>query len=213
MAEGSGSVVSIFYLGVFAFIYLIALGLATENEASWNESEMDRAIIVINCPFPIQDGRATNFVVTDGNSKPIPPTFDLATGVNGTGSPTTDSQEIVGSRFECFIQGGTIAQVTWWLYQKTEFSAIPTGWFLFAGDSITSFFGKFYAYLVLAGNYFSIPFTQVLPNPTTTILGFSFGDIHPTAQYIVTGISLFCIVSIVAMAYKILSPYTDGGSK
>lgn len=200
---------------MFAIIYLILFGLVTNNEANWDQDAIDRATIVTQCPYPIQDGRATNFMVINGTAQrifqPIPPTFDLATGVNGTGSPTSDPNEIVGTRFNCFIQGGTIADTNWLLYQATSFADFPSGWLLFVGDTIQSFFSKFYAYLFLVGQYFLIAINAVFPTPDTEILGNRLGDVGSTTNYILTAISITMIIFIVAMMYKVLSPFTGGG--
>lgn len=203
---------NLFAMGIFAIIYLFLFGLVTDNMATFNESEINRANICINNIYPIQDGYVTNYTTVDGNGKAIPPTYDLATGVNGTGFPTTNVNEIVGSRNICRVTGSPTVETEYKLYQKTEFSAIPVGWLLFVGDTVSEFFVKFYSVIVLIGNYMFIVLNAVFPTPTTTILGYELGDINATAQYILTFINITMIVFIVGMIYKFISPFTGGGS-
>src|SRR6185503_20100134 len=172
-------------LAIFGIIFLFIVGIVSGAGAIYPSggasctSESDdaycknfRPINQLSCHAPLYDGWDQSLSL-DSND------VDIVHNGNGT-------------YYECGfnISGQYTARYTR-DYHATAFSAIPTGWLNYVGDTITQFFFNAGAVIILIANF--------LTPLNFNILGYGIADI--------SGIGAVVIIGLYAMAYLFIGAW------
>lgn len=132
------------------------------------------------------------------------PLYDGVDYLNGTIVYDTG----FGSDYRCTFDPlsappGTQISVTAKQYNATSFSAFPSGWFVFAADTITEIGIKIGAFFTLI--------TYILTPINFNILGYTIADLSGFALMFVISIYIICYVVIAVFIYKSASPFSGVG--
>jgi hypothetical protein len=179
--------------GVFGLMFLIFLGIVS-NSSSDSLDNIEEQIFLMNCPMPIFNGIATLNSI-DGYA------------VNYTVSyPALNGTATEGTKFICTIDSITqnfSASTSIEPYGATLFDFIPFGWLGYLADILTAMFQSVQAIFTLI-SFFVAP-------TNFNILGFTLSDLSGLALAAIVSLYALCYVSIGAMLYKVLSPFSGAG--
>lgn len=136
-------ILPIIFIAVLNFIFIASL------------SGINKHAYIINCPYPIYEGVATNVTITG-----LTVSYDIIHNKDINGNTTTTDKDKVGTRFDCTSNSsGSLLGVstTTRQYGATLFDAIAYGWTGYVSESITKFFEKVNAGTQLVYAYLTAP--------------------------------------------------------
>lgn len=193
---------SLTYMGLFSMVLLFVMAMIS-NTGEQSTEEIEYQVWLFNCPDPIYHGtiedisdividgfKITNYtIVQDEVSGGF---FGFST-FNGT--QFTCTRDSVTHEFQLTI--------TTKEYGKTV-TNFPVGWFGYVGDMLSNVGVKLQVFATL------IMF--ILTPANFSVLGFTLADLSGLAVVFLVGIYIFCYIFIIVWIYKMVSPFSGGGS-
>lgn len=162
------------------------------NSSSIGIENTEFQMFLMNCPYPIFDGIATNATISGFSVD-----YDITYG-NGT-----DNQ---GSFFICFNANEGLelpiaesVSIVIKDYGATAFDFIPYGWLGYVADWFSSAFQK-------GGAFFTLVSYIVTP-ANFNVLGFTLEDLGGIGLLFVVFLYALCYISVGAWVYKTISPF------
>lgn len=181
-------------IGIFGIIFISILGLLS-NSSTTGTKKIEDEMFLMNCPSPIYSGTAVA-----GS-----PSAFIGFSVNYTISYNS-SDHGLGSSFQCKIDnitGNEGFSIVSTRYNATAFSVVPTGWFRFVADTVTTSLNYVYHLFVIIALF-------VTPM-NFNILGITFAELTGIGLALVVLIYALCYIAVGAMIYKVVSPFAGGG--
>ena len=181
----------LFNMALVGAIILVIMALVSNTSQTAIEN-VENQIFLMNCPYPINAGRANNTNI-DGLT------------VNYTLWKDSSSDDYHITTFECTIDpitGNKGASTTVYETANNWFTA-STGFLFYVMEGLFAVAGQIQAFLTL--------FSFILTPANFEILGYTLADLSGVAVAFVVGVYLFSYVFLVAWLYVTFNPFKGSG--